>query len=80
MSTVVSRTELAVKVRSNGLLIVEEIVAVTNDPALHTVQTVGRLSAVAARRVWANLAYKVNELRNSGKKLICSSNNVPIFK
>ncbi|XP_063547984.1 lipid storage droplets surface-binding protein 2 isoform X2 [Cydia strobilella] len=43
-----------------------EIVAATNDPALHTVQTVGRLSAVAARRVWANLAYKVNELRQSG--------------
>ncbi|XP_021195576.3 lipid storage droplets surface-binding protein 2 isoform X1 [Helicoverpa armigera] len=46
-----------------------EIVAVSNDPALHTVQTVGRLSAVAARRVWANLAYKVNELRNSGVEL-----------
>ncbi|KAJ0177631.1 hypothetical protein K1T71_006504 [Dendrolimus kikuchii] len=43
-----------------------EIVAATTDPALHTVQTVGRLSAVAARRVWANLAYKINELRNSG--------------
>ncbi|CAB3235297.1 unnamed protein product [Arctia plantaginis] len=46
-----------------------EIVAVSNDPALHTVQTVGRLSAVAARRVWANLAYKINELRNSGVEL-----------
>ncbi|XP_059054521.1 lipid storage droplets surface-binding protein 2 [Achroia grisella] len=43
-----------------------EIVLASNDPALHTVQTVGRLSAVAARRVWANLAYKINELRNSG--------------
>ncbi|KAJ8724602.1 hypothetical protein PYW08_016076 [Mythimna loreyi] len=47
----------------------KEIVAVSNDPAMHTVQTVGRLSAVAARRVWANLAYKVNELRNSGVEL-----------
>ncbi|XP_026759700.2 lipid storage droplets surface-binding protein 2 [Galleria mellonella] len=43
-----------------------EIVLATADPALHTVQTVGRLSAVAARRVWANLAYKINELRSSG--------------
>lgn len=43
-----------------------EIVTATADPALHTVQTVGRLSAVAARRVWANLAYKINELRSSG--------------
>ncbi|KOB77897.1 Uncharacterized protein OBRU01_03314, partial [Operophtera brumata] len=42
-----------------------EVAAVTVDPALHAVQTVGRLSAVAARRVWANLAYKINELRNS---------------
>ncbi|VVC94313.1 unnamed protein product [Leptidea sinapis] len=39
------------------------------DPTLHTVQTVGRLSAVAARRVWANLANKVNELRSSGIEL-----------
>ncbi|XP_068623108.1 lipid storage droplets surface-binding protein 2 [Battus philenor] len=46
-----------------------EIVEVSSDPALHTVQTVGRLSAVAARRVWANLAAKVNELRNSGIEL-----------
>lgn len=46
-----------------------EIATVTNDPALHTVQTVGRLSAVAARRVWANFAYKINELRNSGIEL-----------
>ncbi|KAJ2947285.1 hypothetical protein O0L34_g17000 [Tuta absoluta] len=46
-----------------------EIVAATSDPALHTVQTVGRLSAVAARRVWANLAYKINELRSSGIEL-----------
>ncbi|XP_026330206.1 lipid storage droplets surface-binding protein 2 isoform X2 [Hyposmocoma kahamanoa] len=46
-----------------------EIIAATNDPALHTVQTVGRLSSVAARRVWANLAYKINELRNSGIEL-----------
>ncbi|KAI8421186.1 hypothetical protein MSG28_008257 [Choristoneura fumiferana] len=43
-----------------------EIVPASADPAMHTVQTVGRLSAVAARRVWANLAYKVNELRQSG--------------
>ncbi|XP_075976382.1 lipid storage droplet-2 isoform X2 [Anticarsia gemmatalis] len=47
----------------------EEPSTVSNDPALHTVQTVGRLSAVAARRVWANLAYKINELRNSGVEL-----------
>ncbi|KAI5634419.1 perilipin family domain-containing protein [Phthorimaea operculella] len=47
----------------------QEIVAATSDPALHTVQTVGRLSAVAARRVWANLAYKINELRSSGIEL-----------
>ncbi|KAG7309786.1 hypothetical protein JYU34_004286 [Plutella xylostella] len=46
-----------------------DIVPATNDPALHTVQTVGRLSAVAARRVWSNLAYKVNELRQSGIEL-----------
>ncbi|KAM3966898.1 LOW QUALITY PROTEIN: lipid storage droplet-2 [Aphomia sociella] len=46
-----------------------EIVTATADPALHTVQTVGRLSAVAARRVWANLAYKINELRKSGIEL-----------
>jgi len=46
-----------------------EVAAVTVDPALHAVQTVGRLSAVAARRVWANLAYKINELRNSGIEL-----------
>lgn len=46
-----------------------EIEPATSDPALHTVQTVGRLSAVAARRVWANLAYKINELRNSGIEL-----------
>ncbi|CAH2040189.1 unnamed protein product, partial [Iphiclides podalirius] len=46
-----------------------EVVAATSDPALHTVQTVGRLSAVAARRVWANLANKVNELRKSGIEL-----------
>lgn len=43
-----------------------EIVAAESDPALHTVQTVGRLSAVAARRVWANLAVRVNQLRDSG--------------
>ncbi|KAL0831803.1 hypothetical protein ABMA28_001335 [Loxostege sticticalis] len=46
-----------------------EVTEVTADPALHTVQTVGRLSAVAARRVWANLAYKINELRASGIEL-----------
>ncbi|CAK1543825.1 unnamed protein product [Leptosia nina] len=46
-----------------------EIVAVEADPTMHTVQTVGRLSAVAARRVWANLAVKVTELRNSGIEL-----------
>ncbi|NP_001138804.1 lipid storage droplet 2-like [Bombyx mori] len=46
-----------------------EITPANNDPALHTVQTVGRLSSVAARRVWANLAYKINELRNSGIEL-----------
>ncbi|CAH0582891.1 unnamed protein product [Chrysodeixis includens] len=46
-----------------------ELVAATAEPALHTAQTVGRLTAVAARRVWANLAYKVNELRNSGVEL-----------
>ncbi|KOB77889.1 Uncharacterized protein OBRU01_03312 [Operophtera brumata] len=45
-----------------------EVAAVTVDPALHAVQTVGRLSAVAARRVWANLAYKINELRNSASQ------------
>lgn len=47
----------------------DEIVPASNDPALHTVQTVGRLSAVAARRVWANLACKINELRKSGIEL-----------
>ncbi|XP_050677772.1 lipid storage droplets surface-binding protein 2 isoform X2 [Leptidea sinapis] len=46
-----------------------DIVAAESDPTLHTVQTVGRLSAVAARRVWANLANKVNELRSSGIEL-----------
>ncbi|CAG4933778.1 unnamed protein product [Parnassius apollo] len=46
-----------------------EIVPASNDPALHTVQTVGRLSSVAARRVWANLASKINELRKSGMEL-----------
>ncbi|XP_046967496.1 lipid storage droplets surface-binding protein 2 isoform X2 [Vanessa cardui] len=46
-----------------------EIVAAESDPALHTVQTVGRLSAVAARRVWANLAARVNALRDSGIEL-----------
>lgn len=46
-----------------------ELVAASSEPALHTAQTVGRLTAVAARRVWANLAYKVNELRNSGVEL-----------
>ncbi|CAG4933622.1 unnamed protein product [Parnassius apollo] len=43
-----------------------EIVPASDDPALHTVQTVGRLSAVVARRVWGNLASKINELRKSG--------------
>ncbi|CAK1579015.1 unnamed protein product [Parnassius mnemosyne] len=42
-----------------------EVVSASDDPALHTVQTVGRLSAVAARRVWANLASKINQLRKS---------------
>nr|AEJ33049.1 lipid storage droplet protein 2 [Manduca sexta] len=46
-----------------------DITPSTADPALHTVQTVGRLSAVAARRVWANLAYKINELRQTGIEL-----------
>ncbi|XP_072929369.1 lipid storage droplets surface-binding protein 2 [Epargyreus clarus] len=46
-----------------------DIVPASNDPAMHTVQTVGRLSSVAARRVWANLAIKVNELRKSGVEL-----------
>lgn len=46
-----------------------EVTAASEDPTLHTVQTVGRLSAVAARRVWANLAYKVTELRSSGIEL-----------
>ncbi|CAH0724006.1 unnamed protein product, partial [Brenthis ino] len=46
-----------------------EIVPAESDPALHTVQTVGRLSAVAARRVWANLAERVNHLRDSGIEL-----------
>ncbi|XP_026727209.1 lipid storage droplets surface-binding protein 2 isoform X2 [Trichoplusia ni] len=47
----------------------EEPGTASSEPALHTAQTVGRLTAVAARRVWANLAYKVNELRNSGVEL-----------
>ncbi|XP_045449042.1 lipid storage droplets surface-binding protein 2 [Melitaea cinxia] len=46
-----------------------EVVAAESDPALHTVQTVRRLSAVAARRVWANLAARVNQLRDSGIEL-----------
>ncbi|XP_045535144.1 lipid storage droplets surface-binding protein 2 isoform X1 [Papilio machaon] len=46
-----------------------EIVEAERDPALHTVQTVGRLSAVAARRVWANLAARVNHLRANGVEL-----------
>ncbi|XP_045516244.1 lipid storage droplets surface-binding protein 2 isoform X2 [Pieris brassicae] len=46
-----------------------EIVPADTDPTMHTVQTVGRLSAVAARRVWANLAVKVTELRSSGIEL-----------
>ncbi|CAH2981644.1 unnamed protein product [Chilo suppressalis] len=46
-----------------------EVVQSSNDPAMHTVQTVGRLSAVAARRVWANLACRVNQLRASGVEL-----------
>lgn len=46
-----------------------EVVAADSDPALHTVQTVRRLSAVAARRVWANLAARVNQLRDSGIEL-----------
>ncbi|GBP21599.1 Lipid storage droplets surface-binding protein 2 [Eumeta japonica] len=46
-----------------------EIVAATADPALHTVQTVGRLSAVAARRVWANLAARVHQLKQAGIEL-----------
>ncbi|CAH2085824.1 unnamed protein product [Euphydryas editha] len=46
-----------------------EVVAAESDPALHTVQTVRRLSAVAARRVWANLAARVNQLRNNGIEL-----------
>jgi hypothetical protein len=45
----------------------DEIVTATTDPALHSMQTVGRLSAVAARRVWANLACKINQLRDSGQ-------------
>ncbi|XP_053605971.1 lipid storage droplets surface-binding protein 2 [Plodia interpunctella] len=46
-----------------------EITPMETDPTLHTVQTVGRLSAVAARRVWANLAHKVNTLRTEGIEL-----------
>ncbi|XP_013192910.1 lipid storage droplets surface-binding protein 2 [Amyelois transitella] len=46
-----------------------EITPAESDPTLHTIQTVGRLSAVAARRVWANLAYKINELRTEGIEL-----------
>ncbi|XP_013167534.1 PREDICTED: lipid storage droplets surface-binding protein 2 isoform X1 [Papilio xuthus] len=46
-----------------------DIVEAERDPALHTVQTVGRLSAVAARRVWANLAARVNHLRANGVEL-----------
>ncbi|XP_045767324.1 lipid storage droplets surface-binding protein 2 isoform X2 [Maniola jurtina] len=46
-----------------------EIVPLENDPALHTVQTVGRLSAVAARRVWANLSARVQQLKTNGIEL-----------
>ncbi|XP_013137734.1 PREDICTED: lipid storage droplets surface-binding protein 2 isoform X2 [Papilio polytes] len=46
-----------------------DVVELERDPALHTVQTVGRLSAVAARRVWANLAARVNHLRANGIEL-----------
>ncbi|XP_050349194.1 lipid storage droplets surface-binding protein 2 isoform X2 [Nymphalis io] len=46
-----------------------KIVTAESDPALHTVQTVRRLSAVAARRVWANLAARVNQLRDNGIEL-----------
>ncbi|XP_041968805.1 lipid storage droplets surface-binding protein 2 [Aricia agestis] len=46
-----------------------DMVAVESDPAMHTVQTVGRLSSVAARRVWANLAARVNDLRQAGVEL-----------
>ncbi|XP_032515957.1 lipid storage droplets surface-binding protein 2 [Danaus plexippus] len=46
-----------------------EVVPVQNDPALHTMQTVGRLSSVAARRVWANLAQRLHQLRHSGMEL-----------
>ncbi|XP_049870803.1 lipid storage droplets surface-binding protein 2 isoform X2 [Pectinophora gossypiella] len=45
------------------------VVSAHEDPAMHTIQTVGRLSSVAARRVWANLALKVNELRTNGIEL-----------
>ncbi|XP_045496531.1 lipid storage droplets surface-binding protein 2 isoform X2 [Colias croceus] len=44
-----------------------EVVAFENDPTLHTVQTVRRLGAVAARRVWANLAARVTQLRANGE-------------
>ncbi|XP_045496532.1 lipid storage droplets surface-binding protein 2 isoform X3 [Colias croceus] len=46
-----------------------EVVAFENDPTLHTVQTVRRLGAVAARRVWANLAARVTQLRANGIEL-----------
>ncbi|XP_039750327.1 lipid storage droplets surface-binding protein 2 isoform X2 [Pararge aegeria] len=46
-----------------------ELAPLASDPALHTVQTVGRLSAVAARRVWANLAARVQQLRANGIEL-----------
>lgn len=45
-----------------------DIVPLESDPALHTVQTVGRLSAVAARRVWANLSARVQQLRANGEE------------
>ncbi|XP_023948300.1 lipid storage droplets surface-binding protein 2 [Bicyclus anynana] len=47
----------------------KELVPLESDPALHTMQTVGRLSAVAARRVWANLSARLQQLKTNGIEL-----------